>query len=108
MAKILLVEDDEAFAAIVTDWLGRENHTVEICHDGDSGLEMTKSFRFDLIILDWQLPGLSGVEVCQSYRKNGGALAASTTRPVDLIAVPMITSPNLATCASYQLESGRY
>jgi DNA-binding response OmpR family regulator len=72
MAKILLVEDDEAFAAIVTDWLGRENHTVDVCHDGDSGLEITKSFRFDLIVLDWQLPGLSGVEVCQSYRKNGG------------------------------------
>ena len=72
MAKILLVEDDEAFAAVVSDWLGRENHTVDVCHDGTSGLEMTKSFSFDLIILDWQLPGLSGVEVCQGYRSNGG------------------------------------
>ena len=47
MAKILLVEDDEAFAAVVSDWLGRENHAVDVCHDGNSGLEITKSFSFE-------------------------------------------------------------
>lgn len=73
MAKILVVEDDEAFAGMVTDWLGRDNHVVEVCHDGLSANELMKSHGFDLLVLDWQLPGISGVDLCQSYRKMGGS-----------------------------------
>ncbi len=72
MAKILLVEDDQAFAGVVTDWLTNENHIVETCYDGTSALELLKSFGFDLLILDWQLPGLSGVELCKAYRALNG------------------------------------
>lgn len=72
MAKILLVEDDRAFSEMVLDWLAREHHTVEICNDGTDGLAMLKSYSYDLLIFDWNLPGMSGVALCQAFRNLGG------------------------------------
>lgn len=72
MAKILLVEDDVEFSEMVQDWLAREHHTVEICADGADGLAMVKAYSYDVLIFDWNLPGMSGVELCQAFRKLGG------------------------------------
>jgi len=72
MAKILLVEDDQDFADMVKDWLSNESHTVEACYDGAAALELIKSYNYDLLVLDRQLPGVSGIQLCQAYRKAGG------------------------------------
>lgn len=71
MAKILLVEDDETISAIVTSVLQRDRHHVEVCNNGASGAEMLMSGQFDLAVLDWQLPKLSGVELCSQVRAKG-------------------------------------
>jgi len=73
MAKILVVEDDVDLAANVSDWLTFEQHLVEVASDGAVALEFLRSFSFDLIIVDWQLPHFSGLELCQMFRKNGGS-----------------------------------
>lgn len=72
MAKVLIVEDDLAVANMVLDWLSKEHHIGEAVHTGLDGLDRLKFYNFDLVILDWQLPGLSGLEVCTSYRRSGG------------------------------------
>lgn len=72
MAKILLVEDDGDLAKTIADFLGREKHNVEIVHDGLDGAEMLKFDSFDVLVLDWDLPGLSGVELLARYRAAGG------------------------------------
>lgn len=72
MAKILLVEDDGDLAKTIADFLGREKHTVEIVHDGLDGAEMLKFNNFDVLVLDWDLPGISGVEILARYRDAGG------------------------------------
>ncbi len=72
MAKILVVDDDRDFADLISQLLKTESHTVDLCFDGRDALEMLQSYTFDAIVLDWQLPGMSGVEVLNSYRATGG------------------------------------
>lgn len=72
MAKILIVEDDLALANIVHDWLKKENHVVDRVADGNDGLERLQSYDYDLVILDIDLPGLTGYEVCRRFRRSGG------------------------------------
>lgn len=73
MAKILLVEDDSATWTNMKDWLEKELHSVEHTPDGRYGLEMAQHYKYDVIVLDWELPGISGVEICKRYRQGGGA-----------------------------------
>lgn len=72
MAKILVVEDEFDLASCLKNVLEKEGHTVEHIDDGSLASLHLKTYDFDLIILDWMLPGLNGVEICKRYRKNGG------------------------------------
>ncbi|MBA4075039.1 MAG: DNA-binding response regulator, partial [Cyanobacteria bacterium PR.023] len=73
MAKILFVEDDKDLTEMVNDWLSADGYSVEVVHDGTEGWEVLRKGKFDLIILDWHLPGgLSGPEICRKYRDSEG------------------------------------
>lgn len=72
--KILLVEDDDALAALLMNYLRREQYEAARAADGLSGAEFLLKGTFDLCILDWQLPGVSGVEICARARAQGLAL----------------------------------
>jgi DNA-binding response OmpR family regulator len=72
MAKILLVDDDEALAAMVESWLESENHDIEVVHDGQTGLDRLRASQYDLVILDWELPFVSGVGVLKQFRDEQG------------------------------------
>lgn len=73
MAKILIVEDNVDLCSSILEWLGHEHHTADGVHDGNEGHFRIQSYQFDLIILDWDLPGISGVEICRNYRAKGGS-----------------------------------
>lgn len=72
MAKILLVEDDVELAGRLRDWFALENHVFEVASSGEDALQMMEGFDFDVVVLDWSLPGISGLEVCRRYRASGG------------------------------------
>ncbi len=72
MPKILLVEDDKDLAKVVTEYLKSEHFTYEVAYDGLSGHEFLIQGHFDLIILDWDLPGMSGVEILKEFRSANG------------------------------------
>jgi DNA-binding response OmpR family regulator len=72
MAKILLVEDDRDLANLVVNILNVERHTVEAVTDGPEALGRLKMFKYELVILDWMLPGLSGMDICTEFRARGG------------------------------------
>ena len=72
MAKILIVEDDEDHSASVALALKAENHTTEAAFDGKDALHRMLSYSYDLIICDWMLPSMSGIEICREYRSKGG------------------------------------
>ena len=74
MAKILLVEDSREMASTIVTWLKAEHYDVVHSLDGLEGLDLLKFESFDVAILDWELPGMTGVEICQEYRKGGGRI----------------------------------
>ncbi|NER85119.1 MAG: response regulator transcription factor, partial [Leptolyngbya sp. SIO1D8] len=69
--KILLVEDEEKLAKFIEMELGYEGYDVTVANDGLSGLMAARDTEPDLILLDWMMPGLSGVEVCRRLRSTG-------------------------------------
>ncbi len=73
MAKILLVEDEPGLSGAIKEWLTDEYHLVELATTGEDALMKIDATKYDLILLDWMLPELSGVEVCRIYRSRGGA-----------------------------------
>lgn len=72
MAKILVVEDDKHLAGDVVDWLEFEKHTVEHVADGKEADERLRFYQYDLIVLDWELPGVHGIDICKRFRAAGG------------------------------------
>lgn len=73
MAKILVVEDDPEFRDMIEDWLSHEHYTVDCVSTGDDGRQRVLYYEYDLIVLDWDLPGVKGVDICKEYRDKGGA-----------------------------------
>ncbi|AFY75099.1 response regulator with CheY-like receiver domain and winged-helix DNA-binding domain [Synechococcus sp. PCC 7502] len=69
--KILLVEDDIKLAQFIEMELSCEGYEVVMAHNGLDGLTQARQFLPDLIILDWMIPGLSGVEICRRLRATG-------------------------------------
>jgi two-component system response regulator MprA len=66
--RILIIEDDEAIQRILKRALTYEGYVVEAALDGESGLKLFRESRPDLVVLDWMLPGIDGLEVCQRLR----------------------------------------
>ncbi|MEM0988708.1 MAG: phosphate regulon transcriptional regulator PhoB [Pseudomonadota bacterium] len=67
-AKILLVEDEEALSALLEYNLQQEGFNVQIAADGDDAMLAIEEETPDLVLLDWMLPGLSGIEICRRIR----------------------------------------
>src|SRR5579864_1033612 len=65
---ILVVEDEQRLAFLLRRVLLEERHTVDLAHDGPTGLDLALSDTYDVVILDVMLPGLDGLEVCRQMR----------------------------------------
>lgn len=70
-AHILLVEDEVKLARFIELELNSEGYQVSVAHDGMTGLTLLRESPPDLAILDWMLPGLTGVEICRRIRTTG-------------------------------------
>jgi two-component system phosphate regulon response regulator PhoB len=66
---ILVVEDEDALATLLQYNLDKEGYRVEICGDGEEALMMIDEKQPDLVVLDWMLPTVSGIEVCRRLRQ---------------------------------------
>jgi two-component system phosphate regulon response regulator PhoB len=69
-AKIFIVEDEPSIVALVKYNLEKENFKVLVCANGEEALKEIKLAEPDLILLDWMLPDLSGIEICKALRKD--------------------------------------
>lgn len=67
--RLLVVEDEVGIANFLKQGLEEEYFTVDISHSGDEGLQLALSGEYDLLLLDWMLPGKSGIEICTEFRK---------------------------------------
>ena len=68
MVRVLVVEDEVGLAQALHDGLQDHGFSVQVTHDGFSGYRLAKESDFDLVVLDWMLPGLSGIELCRRLR----------------------------------------
>ncbi len=69
LMRILIVEDEKGISGFLKDGLEEEGFAVDVADDGIKGLELASVNDYDLLLLDWMLPGLSGVEICRQFRK---------------------------------------
>jgi two-component system response regulator MprA len=69
---ILLVDDDEDLSEMLKDVLEIQGHSVTLELTGEGALNQLRAQNFELILLDWQLPDMSGLVVCKQYRTGGG------------------------------------
>ncbi|MEO0534419.1 MAG: response regulator [Cyanobacteria bacterium P01_A01_bin.123] len=68
---ILLIEDNTRTAQLLKMDLADEGYQVSMAHDGLSGLALANRICPDLVLLDWRLPYLSGLEICDKLRRLG-------------------------------------
>ena len=69
MKKILIIEDEQNLARFIELELKHEDYEVEICYDGESGLNQALTDDYDCILLDLMLPKMNGLEVCRRIRR---------------------------------------
>jgi len=69
--RILIVEDETSISSFLKEGLEEEGFAVDVADNGKTGLQMALDYleEYDTIILDWMLPGLSGIEICRNIRK---------------------------------------
>jgi DNA-binding response OmpR family regulator len=68
MPRILIVEDDDDVRALIAHKLRRAGHDVSEAGDGEQGLAAARAETPDLMVLDWMMPKLTGIEVCAQIR----------------------------------------
>ena len=86
--RILVVDDEPPLAHLVSDYLRREGFEVHTASDGSTALELVRTLRPDVIVLDLMLPGLDGIEVCRRLRQFSDAyvlMLTARTEEVDRI-----------------------
>src|ERR1700735_1060369 len=71
MAKVLLVEDDEELSEVLLHTLTSRGFTAQAARNGQAALDLLKVNTYDVIVLDWMMPGLSGIDVCKRLRSTG-------------------------------------
>ena len=69
-AKIFIVEDEPSIVQLVKYNLEKQNFKVLVSNNGEEGLQEIKKTEPDLILLDWMLPDLSGIDICKALRKD--------------------------------------
>jgi DNA-binding response OmpR family regulator len=70
MTRVLVVEDDPDIATLVRLALERAGHAVDVCGTGPEALRLARTQPPDLVVLDWMLPGMDGLLVCQALRQD--------------------------------------
>jgi DNA-binding response OmpR family regulator len=72
MPKALVADDDPRILQLVTDWLEHHQFQLDTVSDGVQAQEMLGHSQYDVLIFDWDMPKMSGVELVKWYRSKGG------------------------------------
>jgi DNA-binding response OmpR family regulator len=68
--KVLIVEDDKSYAEILKRVIIKNGYGINLAHDGKEGLELSTEWKPDVIIVDWMMPGMSGIELISKLREH--------------------------------------
>jgi DNA-binding response OmpR family regulator len=67
-SRVLVVEDDDDLASLLTHRLRKAEFSVERAANGAAGVDLTRSFQPEVILMDWMMPIKSGIEACEEIR----------------------------------------
>tara|TARA_Y100000590_G_scaffold328696_1_gene373271 strand:+ start:465 stop:1154 length:690 start_codon:yes stop_codon:yes gene_type:complete len=70
--KILLVEDEDHLGIVLKTFFEKKNFNIEVVKDGEDALFQADNFKPDVVLLDWMLPNMSGLEICRQIRTTKG------------------------------------
>ena len=104
MKNILVVEDDNEIRELICLQLKKENFTIDEASSGELALQKIKKEKYDLLILDWMLPGLSGIEVTKALKAR--AIQAEHAQEVHQTPILMVTAKSEPQDIVKGLESG--
>jgi DNA-binding NtrC family response regulator len=96
-AKILIVDDELIMRESLAGWLQRDGHTVETVPSGEAALDMLKEARFDIMLVDIKMEGISGLDVLQHVKENDPD-----------VAIVMITAYGSIPTAIEAMKNGAY
>jgi two-component system alkaline phosphatase synthesis response regulator PhoP len=68
-ARILVIDDEQSILDLVSAYLRQEGYRVDTARDGPSGLKAARAYQPDLVVLDWMLPGMDGLELLTRLRR---------------------------------------
>lgn len=71
LMRVLLIDDDEQLMEVLANQLIEQHYAVDIANTGEMGWEFILLFNYDLVVLDWMLPDIEGIELCQQIRSQG-------------------------------------
>lgn len=74
MKHILIVEDEEGIVQFLKQGLEEENYQVSAANNGLDGFKLFQNQKFDLVLLDWMLPKMTGLQVCQKIRETNSKI----------------------------------
>ncbi len=77
MATILVIEDDSKTANAVCNGLRTEGYAADVARTGEEGDSLLRTEGFDLVVLDWMLPGRDGIEILKTLRARGAACGSA-------------------------------
>jgi len=72
--RILVVEDDQRLARFLERVLVEEGYSVDRCGSGADAITQVRALGYDLVLLDWMIPDLDGLEVCRQIRRSGSSV----------------------------------
>src|SRR6186713_2755526 len=68
MQNILVVDDDRDICLVLSKFLTKNNYDIDLAHNGEEGLSLMRQHEYDLILCDYKLPDLTGVELLQKIK----------------------------------------
>ena len=83
--RLLIIEDEPGIAGFLKDGLEEEYFAVDVAYDGKNGLDLAMTNEYDLMIIDWMIPVISGIEVCRQIRKSGNLVPIMFLTAIDTL-----------------------
>jgi len=93
--RVLVAEDDEALRSVLERGLKRAGYVVDTVADGSDALEYLRTYDYEVVVLDWRMPVVSGIEVVRSLRRSG-----------DGVPILMLTARDMPTDRVLGLDEG--
>lgn len=69
--KVLSIDDSKSVHAYIKSCFSEDGHSVELAFNGTEGLNLLDNNKYDVILLDWEMPGMNGIEVLIKIREKG-------------------------------------